>query len=39
MKTIAVASAKGGTGKSTITALLAVRAAQDTPRVAMMDLT
>ena len=38
MKTITVASAKGGTGKSTITALLAVRAAQDTPRVAMMDL-
>ena len=38
MKTIAVASAKGGTGKSTVTALLAVRASQDTPRVAMMDL-
>lgn len=38
MKTITVASAKGGTGKSTITALLAVRASQDTPRVAMMDL-
>ena len=38
MKTITIASAKGGTGKSTITALLAVRAAQDTPRVAMMDL-
>lgn len=38
MKIITIASAKGGTGKSTITALLAVRAAQDTPRVAMMDL-
>jgi MinD-like ATPase involved in chromosome partitioning or flagellar assembly len=38
MKTITVASAKGGTGKSTITALLAARASQDTPRVAMMDL-
>lgn len=38
MKTIAIASAKGGTGKSTVTALLAVRAAQDTPKVAMMDL-
>ncbi len=38
MKTVTVASAKGGTGKSTITALLAVRASQDTPRVAMMDL-
>ena len=38
MKTVTIASAKGGTGKSTITALLAVRAAQDTPRVAMMDL-
>ena len=38
MKTVAVASAKGGTGKSTITALLAVRASKDTPRVAMMDL-
>lgn len=38
MKTIAISSAKGGTGKSTITALLAVRATQDTPKVAMMDL-
>jgi chromosome partitioning protein len=38
MKTVTVASAKGGTGKSTIAALLAVRASQDTPRVAMMDL-
>ena len=38
MKTITIASAKGGTGKSTIAALLAVRASQDTPRVAMMDL-
>jgi len=38
MKTITIASGKGGTGKSTIVALLAVRASQDTPRVAMMDL-
>jgi chromosome partitioning protein len=38
MKTVTVASAKGGTGKSTITALLAVRASQDAPKVAMMDL-
>lgn len=38
MKTIAVASAKGGSGKSSITAALAVRACQDTPKVALMDL-
>jgi chromosome partitioning protein len=38
MKTIAVASAKGGSGKSSLTAALAVRACQDTPKVAMMDL-
>ena len=38
MKTITVASTKGGSGKSTIIAALAVRAAQETPKVAMMDL-
>lgn len=38
MRTITIASAKGGSGKSTITAMLAVRACQDTTRVAMMDL-
>src|SRR5579864_1200728 len=38
MKTIAIASAKGGSGKSSIAAALAVRACQDTPKVAMMDL-
>src|SRR5271166_4466188 len=38
MRTIAVASAKGGSGKSTLTSALAVRACQDTKRVAMMDL-
>ena len=38
MKTITIASAKGGSGKSTITAALAVRACQDTKQVAMMDL-
>lgn len=38
MKTITIASAKGGSGKSTITAALAVRACQDTKQVALMDL-
>ena len=38
MKTITVASTKGGSGKSTIVAALAVRAAQETPKIAMMDL-
>ena len=38
MKTITVASTKGGSGKSTIIAALAVRAAQETPKIAMMDL-
>jgi chromosome partitioning protein len=38
MKTIAIASAKGGSGKSTITAALAVQACQDGSKVAMMDL-
>ena len=37
MKTITVASAKGGSGKSTLVAALAVRACQD-GRVALMDL-
>ena len=37
MKTITVASTKGS-GKSTIVAALAVRAAQETPKIAMMDL-
>jgi chromosome partitioning protein len=38
MKTITIASAKGGSGKTTITSALAVRACQDTKRVAMIDL-
>ena len=38
MKTITMASSKGGSGKTTITAGLAVRACQDTAKVAMMDL-
>lgn len=38
MRTITVASAKGGSGKSTLTSALAVRACQDTKQVAMMDL-
>jgi chromosome partitioning protein len=38
MKTVTIASAKGGSGKSTITAALAVRVCQDTKQVAMMDL-
>ena len=38
MKTITISSAKGGSGKSTITSALAVRACQETPKVAMMDL-
>jgi chromosome partitioning protein len=38
MKTITIASAKGGSGKSTLTSALAVRACQDTKQVAMMDL-
>ena len=38
MKTITIASTKGGSGKSTIISALAVRAAQETPKVAMMDL-
>lgn len=38
MKTVTIASAKGGSGKSTITSALAVRASQETLQVAMMDL-
>lgn len=38
MKTVTIASAKGGSGKSTITSALAVRACQETMKVAMMDL-
>lgn len=38
MKTVTIASAKGGSGKSTVASLLAVRAAQDNPKVAMIDL-
>lgn len=38
MKTIAVAAAKGGSGKSTIASALAARAAKESMRVAMMDL-
>jgi chromosome partitioning protein len=38
MKTITMASSKGGSGKTTITAGLAVRTCQDTAKVAMMDL-
>jgi chromosome partitioning protein len=38
MKTITVASAKGGSGKSTLVSALAVRASFDTLQVAMMDL-
>jgi chromosome partitioning protein len=38
MKIIATAAAKGGTGKTTVTLNLAVRAAQESMRVAMIDL-
>lgn len=38
MKTITIAAAKGGCGKSTITSLLAVRATHDKAKVAMFDL-
>ena len=38
MKVIALASAKGGSGKSTLTSALAVRACQDLHNVAMLDL-
>jgi chromosome partitioning protein len=38
MRTITIASAKGGSGKSTIASALAVRACVETPKVAIMDL-
>jgi chromosome partitioning protein len=38
MIVIAVVNTKGGTGKTTLSASLAVRAAKDNPRVAMVDL-
>lgn len=38
LKVVAVASTKGGVGKSTLTACLSVRAAKDSPRVAMIDM-
>lgn len=37
-KAIAIASSKGGSGKTTTAAALAVRAAQDSGKVAMLDL-
>ncbi len=37
-KVIVVASTKGGVGKTTVAACLAVRAANDSPRVAMIDM-
>ncbi len=38
MYIIAVVNTKGGVGKTTIASALAVRAAKDSPRVAMVDL-
>lgn len=38
MRVIALAASKGGVGKSTLTAALAVRAAEESPRVALVDL-
>ena len=38
MKTITIATAKGGSGKTTIASALAVRAARDFKRVTMLDL-
>ena len=38
MKVIAVANSKGGTGKTTLASALSVRAAQESKRVAMIDL-
>lgn len=38
MKVITIAAPKGGSGKSTVSAVLAVRASMDSARVAMFDL-
>lgn len=38
MYIIAVVNTKGGVGKTTLASALAVRAAKDSPRVAMVDL-
>jgi chromosome partitioning protein len=38
MRVIALSSTKGGTGKTTLTSSLAVRAAQESKRVALIDL-
>ena len=38
MLKIGICNTKGGVGKSTIAASLAVRAAKDSPRVALVDL-
>lgn len=38
MRVIALSSTKGGTGKTTLTAALAVRAAEESKRVALIDL-
>ena len=38
MKRLTIASAKGGSGKSTLVSALAVRACQDLPNVAALDL-
>lgn len=38
MKTVTIASGKGGTLKTTLTAILAVRASRESDKVAMMDL-
>ena len=38
LRVIVVASTKGGVGKTTLTACLAVRAAKDSPRVAIIDM-
>ena len=38
MRTIAVASGKGGTGKTTLTSALAMRASDDFKAVGMLDL-
>jgi chromosome partitioning protein len=38
MITVAIVNSKGGVGKTTLTATLSVRAAKDSPRVALVDL-